>query len=73
MGLWVEACEAAAAPPPDPCTTPVWVDVSAAVPFDLTEAHLATMGEAFAAGVFIVVAFWGLGWCAGLIMKAIKS
>lgn len=72
MGYWVNACESASAPPPDPCTSPVWVDVSAAVPFELTAAHLSTMGEVFAAGVFIVVAFWGLGFAADLILNAIR-
>lgn len=44
-----------------------------AEPFVLNEAVLAQCGEAFAAGLVLVVMFWGLGYGAGLIMKAIKS
>lgn len=71
MGLWVQACEAASAPE-SPCVDPLWVDVSGAVPFELTEAMIGNCGEAFAAGLFIVVSFWGLGFAAGKILDAIK-
>jgi len=73
MPLWVEACEQELAPAPDCTGTYVMVDVSAAVPFELTEAHLATMGEAFAAGLIIVAMFWGLGYGAALVLNAIKN
>jgi len=72
MPLWVEACPDATAPTTT-CVDPlVWVDVSASQPFELTSAHLSTMGEAFAAGLFIVVSFWGLGYGAALVLNAIK-
>jgi hypothetical protein len=71
MGLWVQACEAATMPE-SPCVDPVWVDVSAAVPFTLSETVLATMGECFAAGFFIVTAFWGLGYGASYVIDVIK-
>lgn len=74
MPLTVEACPDATLTAPGSCTQPlVLVDVSAAVPFTLSSAHLANMGQCFAAGTFLVVAFWGLGYGAGLIMRAIKS
>lgn len=73
MGLWVEACNAELAPDPTCTGTLEYVDVSAAVPFQLTEAHLTNMGQAFSAGLFIVVAFWGLGYGASLVLRAIKS
>lgn len=72
MPLWVEACPDAAAPV-TACVDPlVWVDVSASQPFTLTTAHFTTMGEAFAAGLFLVVAFWGLGYVGGAILDVIK-
>jgi len=42
-------------------------------PFVLTDEMLAGCGEAFAAGLFITVSFWGLGYAAGLILNAIKN
>lgn len=71
MGLWVEACDLAEAPT-EACST-VWVDVSSAVPFQLTEAHLVNMGQVFAAGFFIVFSFWALGWTGGMILRAIRK
>jgi hypothetical protein len=72
MPLWVQACPDATAPV-SACVEPlVWVDVTASQPFVLTEAHFANMGEAFAAGLLIVVMFWGLGFGAGLILNAIR-
>lgn len=72
MSLWVQACEAASAPE-TPCVDPVWIDVSGAVPFQLTDAMLANCGEAFAAGFFIVTAFWGMGFCLSYIADVIKK
>jgi len=72
MSLWAQVCDAATVPE-SPCVDPIWVDVSAAVPFTLTEAMIANCGEAFAAGLFIVVFFWGLGYAGGAIIRAIRS
>jgi len=74
VSLWVEACPDAVATPPAACVAPVQlVDVTPAVPFELTSAHLTNMGEAFAAGLFIVVAFWALGYGASMVLRAIRS
>lgn len=74
MPHWVEVCTDETPTPPASCATAtVLVDVSAAQPFTLTEAHLANMGQAFSAGLVIVVMFWGLGFGAGLILNAIRN
>jgi len=74
MALWVEACPDAVATAPASCVLPVeLVDVSAAVPFTLTSAHIANMGEAFAAGLFLVVSFWALGYAGRMILNVIKG
>jgi len=73
MAAWVETCPDVTPTPPASCSQAlVLVDVSAAQPFTLTEAHLANMGQAFSAGLIIVAMFWGLGFAAGLILNAIR-
>lgn len=57
---------------------PTWAEcvsvqlVEASEPFALSPEVLAECGQAFAAGFFIVTAFWGFGYAASYVLDGIK-